>query len=390
MTDNLILLTFTAFYSPAYKAGGPVQSIANLVEHLGGEIGFWVVTGDRDSGDPQPFAGIPRGEWTDMGRGRALYLGRVSQSLWRIARILRETPHDAVYLNSFFNPRSTTLPLLAQRLRLAPRRPVIVAPRGEFSPGALDLKRRKKMAYIAFAKALGLYRTVLWQASSMHEERDIRAIFGARARIRIASDLPRAVHGGAGHVPREPGQPLRVIFLSRISPKKNLTFALEVLARVTVPVDFSVVGPIGTPAYWTECNRLIEALPPHIHVHHHGSVPAPEVPKVLAQHDLFFLPTLGENFGHVIIEALGAGTPALISDRTPWQDFEAEGCGWVEPLSTPDAHAAHIETLFTETPQEASVRRQAAVRYAHRYTEESTIIDDNRRLFQSVSPQRIK
>jgi glycosyltransferase involved in cell wall biosynthesis len=303
---------------------------------------------------------------------------------------LRETPHDAIYLNSFFHPRSTTLPLLAQRLGLAPRRPVIVAPRGEFSPGALDLKRRKKMAYIAFVKTLGLYRNVLWQASSTHEEDDIRAVFGARARVRIASDLPRAVHGGAGHVPRAPGQPLRVIFLSRISPMKNLMFALEVLAKVAVPVEFSVVGYIATPAYWSECSHLIATLPPHIHVRSHGSVPAPEVPKVLAQHDLFFLPTLGENFGHVIIEALGAGTPALISDRTPWQDFAADGCGWVEPLSTPEAYVEHIETLFAETSQEASLRRQAAIRYARRFTEESTIIDDNRRLFQSVSPKGIK
>jgi len=28
---------------------------------------------------------------------------------------------------------------------------------------------------------------------------------------------------------------------------------------------------------------------------------------VLASHDLFFLPTLGENYGHVIVEALGVG-----------------------------------------------------------------------------------
>ena len=171
---------------------------------------------------------------------------------------------------------------------------------------------------------------------------------------------------------------------------KNLTFALEVLARVTVPVDLSVVGPIGIPDYWTECRRLMEALPPHINVRYHGSVPAGEVPKVLAQHDLFFLPTLGENFGHVIIEALGTGTPALISDRTPWQNIAEEECGWVEPLSAPDAYVERIETLFTETPPQASLRRQAAVRYAHRFAEQSKIVDDNRRLFQSVSPRGIK
>jgi hypothetical protein len=30
------------------------------------------------------------------------------------------------------------------------------------------------------------------------------------------------------------------------------------------------------------------------------------------------LPTLGENFGHVIAESLLSNTPVLISDKTPW------------------------------------------------------------------------
>ena len=35
------------------------------------------------------------------------------------------------------------------------------------------------------------------------------------------------------------------------------------------------------------------------------------------EYDLLFLPTKGENFGHVILESMSAGTPVLISDTTP-------------------------------------------------------------------------
>ena len=38
----------------------------------------------------------------------------------------------------------------------------------------------------------------------------------------------------------------------------------------------------------------------------------------ISEYNLFVLPTLGENFGHVIIEALTLGIPVLLSDRTPW------------------------------------------------------------------------
>ena len=35
-----------------------------------------------------------------------------------------------------------------------------------------------------------------------------------------------------------------------------------------------------------------------------------------------FLPSKGENFGHIIMESLAASTPVIISDLTPWKDLE--------------------------------------------------------------------
>ncbi len=40
------------------------------------------------------------------------------------------------------------------------------------------------------------------------------------------------------------------------------------------------------------------------------------------------MPSTNESFGYVIHEALAAGCPVLISDRTPWRDLEARGVGW--------------------------------------------------------------
>ena len=34
--------------------------------------------------------------------------------------------------------------------------------------------------------------------------------------------------------------------------------------------------------------------------------------------NLFFLPTKGENFGHIIYESIMSYVPCLISDQTPW------------------------------------------------------------------------
>jgi glycosyltransferase involved in cell wall biosynthesis len=60
---------------------------------------------------------------------------------------------------------------------------------------------------------------------------------------------------------------------------------------------------------------------------------------VMRTADIFVLPTLNENFGITVAEALAAGTPVIATKGSPWSGLEAEGCGWwiehgVEPLAT--------------------------------------------------------
>jgi glycosyltransferase involved in cell wall biosynthesis len=81
---------------------------------------------------------------------------------------------------------------------------------------------------------------------------------------------------------------------------------------------------------------------------------------VLSKHHLFFLPTCGENFGHVILEALLAGCPVLISDQTPWRNLQAKGVGWDLPLDsvTPFQQAIH-ECVAMDDMEFRKVSKQA-------------------------------
>ena len=368
-----MVLIFADHYLPGFKFGGPIKSIANFVENFSDDFEFRIVTRDRDFGDTLRYPSVTPGKWMRAGRGHALYLDPSEQTLRRIALIMQETTHDVVYLNSFFSPRFTILPLLAQWLGMAPRQQVIMSPRGELSAGALQLKLFKKRAYVLAAKACGIYDHAIWKASTDFEANDIRAVFGPKTRVVVASDLPHFQQVKPPNPQRKSGQPLRVIFLSRISPMKNLSFALQVLAQVRVPVDFSIIGPVSDQAYWTECQNLMAAIPNHININYLGAVSPANVQNCIAENDLFFLPTLGENFGHVIIEALAAGTPTLISDRTPWQDLALARCGWTASLENPYFFVAQIEALYSESPQKLNARRKAAFLYAQSYMQKNML-----------------
>ncbi|MGN6449755.1 MAG: glycosyltransferase family 4 protein, partial [Brucella intermedia] len=222
-----------------------------------------------------------------------------------------------------------------------------------------------------------------WHASSTHEEADIRRKLGPVARkIKVAVDLPGMTRRQPqAFSPRAPDVPLRIVFLSRISPMKNLDYALEVLKRVTVDVRFDIYGPISDEAYWQRCKDMIAQLPPQVMASYRGSVEHDQVPSVLAEYDLFFLPTLGENYGHVICEALAAGTPVLIAETTPWRNLEDLGVGWDLPLGKPEAFAHKIACVAGLPDGEYSKMRTLSASFASQRLTDRNVIEANRRLF---------
>ena len=161
-----------------------------MVDQLGDELDFRVFTSDRDAFETGPYPNVIVDGWNTVGKAKVYYASPANRSLGKLARLIKETDHDVLYLNSFFHPVFTLRPLAAGRLGRITKRPIVIAPRGEFSEGALAIRWWKKRSYIAFAKTLGLYRDLIWQASSEHEADDIRKALGSMAkRIVIAPDL---------------------------------------------------------------------------------------------------------------------------------------------------------------------------------------------------------
>lgn len=359
--NRLIILTFIGFYLPGYKAGGPIRSIANMVERMGDEFDFRIVTADRDMGDTNPYPDVAIDTWNPCGKASVFYRSPGSVGWRALLASLRSVDFNLVYLNSMFSASGALRPLIYRRLGMLADRPVLLAPRGECSAGALAFKAAKKRGFLAVARVSGLYRNVTFQASSDSDARDIGQVFD-KARIVVASNMTGAPSTMADAVasPRALDAPLRAAFLSRISPIKNLLGALNILARASCPVEYSIHGIVEDAAYWAECQARIASLPDHVMVQYKGEVRPDQVEGVLAPYDFFFLPTLGENYGHVIREALSAGLPVLVSDRTPWRGLAARNAGADLPLDDPDAFVRWIEEFHGRSPAQRLAMRDAA------------------------------
>jgi len=403
------ILVVTGHYLPGYKAGGPIRSISNLVAWLGDEFDFKILAADRDLDGTAPYPGITHGVWQECGNAHVRYLAPRERTLTAMRRILNATRYDVLYLNSFFGGLSRIC-LGLRWVHLIPDRPTIIAPRGEFSPGALALKSAKKRTYLALTKMGNLYDGIVWQASSDYEMNDIVNALGGRSispsRITLAPPLPQqtplssrqslraAVAPNLSVLPVQEGLEsdrlihevkragrARIVFLSRISPIKNLLYALKLLAQVKGDVDFGIYGPLEDKDYWRQCERLISAMPANVIVRYGGEVAADRVRHVLSYYDLFFFPTLGENFGHVIIEALSAGCPVLLSDQTPWRGLTKAHVGWDISLDRPEHFRSVLQEVIDMDHAAWNEWSDAAHAYAYRVRSNPAAIEANRQMF---------
>jgi glycosyltransferase involved in cell wall biosynthesis len=175
-----------------------------------------------------------------------------------------------------------------------------------------------------------------------------------------------------------------VVFLSRISRIKNLDGALRILAGVSAEVEFDIYGPRQDAGYWRQCEAAWRTLPQHIRVRYMGVVPADRAVATLGRYDLFLLPTLGENFGHVILESLLAGTPVLVSDRTPWRDLSRAGVGWDIAVEREGAFRDVLESVAGMSGAEWCQWSSRAAAYARHKCSDSRVVEDNRQLLRAA------
>ncbi|HEX5870674.1 MAG TPA: glycosyltransferase, partial [Longimicrobium sp.] len=233
------------------------------------------------------------------------------------------------------------------------------------------------------------HRGVTWQVSTELEAEEVRRWFGGGARIRIARDLPPAP-GADAEAPRRAKEAgvLRAVFLSRISPKKNLLGALELLAGVTGEVRLDVYGPVEDEAYWDACRRRAATLPANVTMAYRGALSHDEVGAALREQDLFFLPTLGENYGHVVQEALLAGCPVLLSDTTPWRGLAERGVGWDLPLDDVGGFRTVLESCVRMGAEEHAAMSARARRMGVDEARAADALADNLAVFREAAGSR--
>ena len=376
---RLRILAVVEWYPPAYKAGGPIRSVHNLVQLLRAQTNHHleVVCGDRDLGSDSPLEGIQTDTPLQQDGVVLTYRSSTSRKWWldKLRSTEGSPGPDVVYLNSLFSVPFALHPLMAAR---ALGIPVVLAPRGMLGAGALAIKPFKKRVFLRVARALGWFRKVRWHASTEVERGEILAHFPS-ACVHIALNVP-LVQANALALKSE--GLVTWIMLGRVQQKKNLHFALEALQHVDLKgrrLRVDLVGPAEDEAY---LQKLLGMSKPGLEVRHVGAVPPHELGPLWERSHALLMPTTHENFGHAVVEAWAHGRPVLLSDQTPWRGLSDAGLGWDLPLDQAAWVRGMEEAL--DWQGETWQKMSEACQDKHRsLVEDPKLVADNLALFEA-------
>ncbi len=326
MSKKKICITID-WYLPGTNSGGPVRSIANLVEALT-EIDYYIITRNTDYCSVEPYQEIKGNSWIQRSSNESVYyFSRDSLSKSNLRKVIFDLNPDCLYINGIYSKAFSIWPLqIGRKLRIK----TIVASRGMLSEHALKVKPFKKQLFLVFMRWSKGYAHVHFHATSLVEESDINKRTAKNQGVIFIPNLPRQSKQNNQPIFKKQGN-LKLIFIGRIAPEKGILDGIKALKLIKGAINFEIYGSIYNGDYWAKCQAIIDELPKEIEVVYHGACPSDQATEKLAQAHALLLPSKGENYGHAIVESLSQGRPVIISENTPWKNLESSKAGFDVP-----------------------------------------------------------
>ena len=350
------ILIFVDSFFPGSRGGGPTVSVYNLAKLLHKNVNILVYTKNHDLYHLKPYDYIKPNTVRKFDCINVVYLDKFSVE--NISKVINAFNPNLLYLNSFFSPLSIKVFFLNLVRR---KTPVLIAPRGEFQNNALQIKFFKKYMYINFFKFFRFNKGVHFHATSKSEEECILNIF-KNNRVENIQNIVSLKKSEPLTLIKDKAV-IKIIFLSRITKKKNLLFALQCLSKVKGRFAFDIFGPIENISYWNKCVAVIDKMPSHVSVSYKGHINHDKVYKIMKKYNFILFPTLSENFGHVIVEGMNSGLVPIISNGTPWLDLQSHNAGWNISLDDQEEYVRVIDNLHFLSSDEYYLKSMSSIKY---------------------------
>jgi glycosyltransferase involved in cell wall biosynthesis len=380
-TPKKILIIYEFFY-PAYKAGGIIQSLKNLVATLDHHCQFYVITGGFDLGEAKPLTGIQLNAWStiqiDNTNIQVWYDDKKKLSINKWKSLFATVNPDIIYINGFMHLQFLLYPLIA--LRSFEYKKIIIAPRGMLQKGAVEVKSFKKFFYLLLIKFGKLTSKAIWHFTSEAEKIEANQFGWGKTNATVIPNLSLRPIDTPQHLAKEVGS-IQLVYASIITPKKNLHYLIQALCLCKQNIVLDIYGVVKENDYWESCSAVIAAIPSNIKIMYHGAYEPSNVGEIINKYHAMILLSKAENFSHAIVESLSSARPVISSEFTSWNNLEAQKAGWNISINSVVETARSIDKIALTDNAEFETYYHGALILAQKHYNDTNHLSDYKLLF---------
>lgn len=357
------VLHVTASYLPAVRYGGTIVSTHGLCKALaarGHDVHVFTTSVDGPHDSDVPHDAVVDVEGVKVRYFRSRHFRRMYYSPPLARALAREVGgFQLVHTHAVFVWPMSAAARAARRAGV----PYVMSPRGMIEKELIELRSSfRKALWISFIERRNLEQAAALHVTSARELAELEK-FGFN--LPLAFEIPNGVdlEWDGRPVPLSPrledllnGAPY-ILFLGRVSWKKGLDRLIRSLPFVTPDLRLVIAG--------NDEEGLVPALKSQAasldlrdRVMFAGAVGRQEKLGLFCNARLMVLPSYSENFGNVVVEAMGAGCPVVVTPEVGVAPMvEATGAGWVV-----SGAAAVLGERLSALASDAVLRRQMGER----------------------------
>ncbi|MES2058581.1 MAG: glycosyltransferase [Pseudomonadota bacterium] len=329
------ILHVSPSYFPAVRYGGPIYSVHGLAAgqaSLGHQVSVFTTNADGlgvsdvPTNAPVDMDGVAV-TYFDVGSPRRLYRAPAMGATLRA----RAGDFDIIHLHSVFLWPTMAAARAAKRART----PFVLSPRGMLVAELIQTKSRAlKTAWLTLFE-----RKTIREAAAIHFTADREALdfdaLGLRTSCKViipnGVEAPAAIpDSGSSDIMAATAHPGYALYLGRLNWKKNLVALIEALSFAPTTTKLVIAGTDDEG----HADQLREAIvrtgvADRVFLIARN-VTGPDKEWLFAGCSLFVLPSLNENFGNTVLEAMIRGKPVVVSTGAGVAEVVADaGCGLV-------------------------------------------------------------
>ncbi|AFZ35785.1 glycosyl transferase group 1 [Stanieria cyanosphaera PCC 7437] len=275
------------------------------------------------------------------------FSSQLTSWLWR-----NITNYDLLHIHAIFSYPSTIAMYIARLKNI----PYICRPLGQLCQWSLQQSYQKKQAYLSLIEKANLNGSQVLHFTSEQEKQEAANLnlecpsFILPHGIAIPTQIPEARSKLRHQLQVRENEPI-ILFLSRLHHKKGLNYLIPALGKVTHQSFTFVLAGNGDAEYEIEIEKMLHQYNIYNRTHRVGFVEGEYKNLLLQGADIFALTSFSENFGIAVLEALGAGIPALVTPGVALSSvLKQERIGYITDLDI-NAITSSIEYCLNNLPE---------------------------------------